>query len=150
MRNNTSSRFGKWIEIHFSDQNTVCGAFIESYLLEKSRVVTQQSNERNFHIFYQLFTSSELCAAYNLSKPEHYRYLYGGKCVSVSGIDDEHCFMDVLDCFEALGFSKEEKDSIFGLLVAILKLGNLQYYDIDPSAMHPHAKVRNRPVFCHA
>lgn len=149
MRNNNSSRFGKWIEIHFDDNNAVCGAFIESYLLEKSRVVVQQAQERNFHIFYQLFTSQELRQRYNLTRPEDYRYLFGGKCVSVSGIDDAHNFMDVLNCFEALDFSSAEKDTVFGLLVAILKLGNLQFYDEDPSAMHPHSKVRNRGCFYH-
>lgn len=107
-------------------------------------MVTQQPQERNFHIFYQLFSSEDLRARYNLTRPEDYRYLFGGKCVSVSGIDDAHNFMDVLNCFESLDFSSVEKDTVFSLLVAILKLGNLQFYDEDPSAMHPHSKVRCR------
>lgn len=110
VRNNNSSRFGKWIEVHFDNQNRICGASIECYLLEKSRVVGQQANERNFHIFYQLFTSSELRERYGLSSPGDYRYLVGGKCLSVNGIDDAADFVDVVKSFEALGFSTEERD----------------------------------------
>lgn len=141
VRNNNSSRFGKWIEVHFDNQNRICGASIECYLLEKSRVVGQQANERNFHIFYQLFTSSELRERYGLSSPGDYRYLVGGKCLSVNGIDDAADFVDVVKSFEALGFSTEERDQVLSLVVAVLKLGNIQFVESGANAMHPEAKV---------
>ena len=146
VRNNNSSRFGKWIEVHFDNQNRICGASIECYLLEKSRVVGQQANERNFHIFYQLFTSSELRERYGLSSPGDYRYLVGGKCLSVNGLDDAADFVDVVKSFEALGFSTEERDQVLSLVVAVLKLGNIQFVESGANAMHPEAKVQNHVV----
>ena len=146
VRNNNSSRFGKWIEIHFDDHNRICGASIESYLLEKSRVVAQQENERNFHIFYQLFTSSDLCHKYNLTTAADYRYLTGGHCLSVKGIDDAADFIDVISSFESLAFSTEERDQVLQLVVAVLKLGNIQFVESGANTMHPEAKVQNRDV----
>lgn len=141
VRNNNSSRFGKWIEVHFNDRNKICGASIECYLLEKSRVVTQQDNERNFHVFYQLFTSSEVCQKYKLGSIHTYRYLTQGNCLTVNGMSDEDQFIDMLTSFEALNFSREEIDSIIALLVGILKLGNIEFVESGKNAMHPEAKV---------
>ena len=146
VRNDNSSRFGKWIEIHFDDENHICGASIESYLLEKSRVVFQQQNERNFHIFYQLFTSPAICEQYQLSTPSEYRYLTGGQCLSVRGIDDKQDFVEVLNSFTALNFSDRERDQVLNLVVAVLKIGNLQFVEVESKSMHPESKVANRAI----
>lgn len=127
--------------MHFNDRNKICGASIECYLLEKSRVVTQQENERNFHIFYQLFSSSELRQKYNLGSVDTYRYLTQGHCLTVQGMSDEELFIDTIASFEALNFSKAEIDSIISILVGILKLGNIEFVESGKNAMHPEAKV---------
>jgi hypothetical protein len=87
LRNNNSSRFGKWIEVHFDRLGrSITSASIENFLLEKSRVVCQQKNERNYHIFYQLCQAGP--RSLNLDDAESYRYLSGGQCINVKGMDD--------------------------------------------------------------
>lgn len=104
-------------------------------------MVTQQENERNFHIFYQLFTSPILCKQYHLESIESYRYLTEGHCLTVNGLDDEQQLIDTLSSFEALNFTKEEIDSIISLLVGILKLGNIQFVETGENSLHPETKV---------
>ena len=79
-RNNNSSRFGKFIEIHFSNKLTVAGGFISHYLLEKSRIVTQSKEERNYHIFYQLCAGApdKLRHQLQLLSPDSFHYLNQG------------------------------------------------------------------------
>ena len=146
VRNNNSSRFGKWIEVHFSDQNRVCGASIECYLLEKSRVVDQQRGERNFHIFYQLLSSPDLCRTYHLSSPSDYRYLTAGNCLQVDGMDDRANFLEVLTSFDSLGFTSAERESVLSLLAAILKLGNIEYEETGGASLHPGSRVANEDL----
>ncbi|CBK23300.2 uncharacterized protein [Blastocystis hominis] len=150
VRNNNSSRFGKWIEVHFSNRNHVCGASIECYLLEKSRVVDQQKGERNFHIFYQLLSSPDLCRAYNLTSAADYRYLTAGQCLEVEGMDDKANFLEVLNSFESLGFSQEDRESVLSLLAAILKLGNIKYEETGGASLHPGSSISNEDVLCEA
>lgn len=133
LRNNNSSRFGKYLELEFNQQGEPVGAKITNYLLEKSRVVGQIINERNFHIFYQ-FTkaaSSEYRETFGVQQPQSYVYTSKSKCYDVPGIDDAADFKETLNAMKIIGLSKPEQDNIFRMLAAILWIGNLTFREND-------------------
>ncbi|KAF9055861.1 myosin-1 [Panaeolus papilionaceus] len=133
LRNNNSSRHGKYLEIMFNDRGEPVGAQITNYLLEKSRVVGQVENERNFHIFYQ-FTkaaSDEHREAFGLQGPEAYAYTSMSNCLSVSDIDDTKDYNDTLTAMNVIGLSGEEQNEILKMLAIILWLGNVQFEEGD-------------------
>ncbi|KAK7113251.1 hypothetical protein V1264_012571 [Littorina saxatilis] len=128
-RNNNSSRFGKFIRIHFGPQGKIAGADIETYLLEKSRVTFQQSAERNYHIFYQI--CSNALPALNekmLIQPDPglYSFVNQGHLV-VDGIDDveEMNLTDV--AFDVLGFTDDEKLSMYKCTACIMHFGEMRF-----------------------
>ncbi|KAH9175500.1 P-loop containing nucleoside triphosphate hydrolase protein [Lactarius sanguifluus] len=126
LRNNNSSRHGKYLEIMFNEHAEPIGAQITNYLLEKARVVGQVRNERNFHIFYQ-FTkaaSDEQREAFGLQGPEAYAYTSLSNCLEVEGINDNNDFADTLRAMNVIGLSAEEQSEIFRMLAIVLWLGN--------------------------
>ncbi|XP_069480762.1 unconventional myosin-IXa isoform X2 [Ambystoma mexicanum] len=145
--NNNSSRFGKFIQVNYQEMGTVRGAYVEKYLLEKSRLVYQEHNERNYHVFYYLLAgaSDEERLAFHLKKPEEYHYLnqmtmrphrqswddyYSDSetdCFSVEGEDLKHDFERLQLAMEMVGFLPKTRRQIFSLLSAILHLGNIRY-----------------------
>lgn len=129
LRNNNSSRFGKYLQLQFNSTGEPIGAHITNYLLEKSRVVGQISNERNFHIFYQ-FTkgaSQNYRETFGVQKPESYVYTSRSKCFNVDGIDDLVDHKDTLNAMRIIGLSQAEQDQIFRMLATILWTGNIQF-----------------------
>ncbi|CAG8462906.1 1750_t:CDS:10 [Ambispora leptoticha] len=133
LRNNNSSRHGKYLEIQFNYQAEPVGAKITNYLLEKGRVVGQIENERNFHIFYQ-FTKArpaEYEEQFYLQGPESYLYTSRSGCLDVDGIDDMQDFSDTINAMNVIGISKGEQDDIFRMLAIILWLGNVQFEEDD-------------------
>lgn len=144
LRNNNSSRFGKYLELQFNKQGEPVGANITNYLLEKSRVVGQIANERNFHIFYQ-FTkaaSKEHREQFGVQEPTTYLYTSRSKCYDVQGIDDHADFIETLNAMKIIGLSKGEQDNIFRVLALILWLGNVTFQEDDNS----NAAVRDQSV----
>ncbi|XP_016350225.1 unconventional myosin-IXAb [Sinocyclocheilus anshuiensis] len=126
--NNNSSRFGKFIQVNYQESGTVRGAYVEKYLLEKSRLVYQEHNERNYHVFYYLLAgaSEEERKAFHLLKPEEYHYL-NQDCFTVEGEDLKHDFERLQLAMEMVGFLPTTRKQIFSLLSAILLLGNIRY-----------------------
>lgn len=128
LRNDNSSRFGKFTQVYFDlETRKLIGARITNYLLEKSRIVTQQAGERNYHVFYQLCAGRELLDPQTqdllqLDDAQHFQYLH--QCTSVPAIDDVDDFEHLLYCFEGMGFSHQTQRDIFALLSGILHLGN--------------------------
>lgn len=133
LRNNNSSRHGKYLQIQFNQQGEPIGANITNYLLEKARVVGQIQNERNFHIFYQ-FTKGASQAqrdTYGIQTPETYRYTNDSKCTSVDGIDDIADFKETIRAMEIIGLHQTEQDQILRLLASILWIGNVDFTEND-------------------
>ncbi|QLQ78119.1 hypothetical protein HG537_0A03660 [Torulaspora globosa] len=144
LRNNNSSRHGKYLEIRFNAQFEPCAGNITNYLLEKQRVVGQIRNERNFHIFYQ-FTkgaSENYRQMFGVQKPEQYLYTSASGCTSVDTIDDLKDYQETLKAMQIIGLSQEEQDQIFRLLAAILWIGNITFIENEEG----NAQVRDTSV----
>ncbi|XP_014907476.1 unconventional myosin-VIIa-like isoform X3 [Poecilia latipinna] len=129
IRNDNSSRFGKYIDIHFNKRGAIEGAKIEQYLLEKSRVCRQAYDERNYHIFYCMLKgmTADEKKKLGLSKATDYTYLTIGKCTVCDGRDDLKEYSNIQSAMKVLMFTEKENWEISKLLAAILHMGNLRY-----------------------
>uniref|UniRef100_A0A8C0VQS4 Myosin IXB n=1 Tax=Cyanistes caeruleus TaxID=156563 RepID=A0A8C0VQS4_CYACU len=127
--NNNSSRFGKFIQVNYLENGIVRGAVVEKYLLEKSRLVSQEKDERNYHVFYYLLlgVSEEERKEFHLKQPEDYFYLNQHNLKIEDGEDLRHEFERLKQAMEMVGFLSATKKQIFSVLSAILYLGNVTY-----------------------
>lgn len=154
LRNNNSSRFGKFVEIHFGAKHTVAGGFVSHYLLEKSRICLQQPGERNYHAFYQLIAGADAALAkkLGLAPPDCFNYLKKGctqfftssqtegkipsglrarekKDLHDEVVDDYADFQRLRSALAGIGLSPGDIFSVFQIVAAVLHLGNIQFVD---------------------
>ncbi|XP_058494755.1 unconventional myosin-VIIa [Solea solea] len=129
IRNDNSSRFGKYIDVNFTKAGAIEGARIEQYLLEKSRVCRQAAEERNYHIFYYMLMgmNAEQKKILSLGNAAEYNYLTMGKCTSCEGRDDVKEYAHFRSALKVLMFSDNDTWEITKLLAAILHLGNVDF-----------------------
>lgn len=155
VRNNNSSRFGKFVEIHFNEKSSVVGGFVSHYLLEKSRICVQGKEERNYHIFYRLCAgaSEDIRERLHLSSPDNFRYLNRGctryfanketdkqilqnrkspeylKAGSLKDplLDDHGDFIRMCTAMKKIGLDDEEKLDLFRVVAGVLHLGNIDF-----------------------
>uniref|UniRef100_A0A8C4ZE72 Myosin VIIA n=1 Tax=Gadus morhua TaxID=8049 RepID=A0A8C4ZE72_GADMO len=129
IRNDNSSRFGKYIDIHFNKRGAIEGAKIEQYLLEKSRVCRQAPDERNYHVFYCMLKGMppELKTKLGLGQATDYSYLTMGNCTQCEGRDDLNDYSSIQSAMKVLMFTETENWEISKLLAAILHMGNLGF-----------------------
>ncbi|XP_071460082.1 myosin-2 isoform X2 [Marmota flaviventris] len=129
VRNDNSSRFGKFIRIHFGTTGKLASADIETYLLEKSRVTFQLKAERSYHIFYQITSNKkpELIEMLLITtNPYDYPFVSQGE-ISVASIDDQEELMATDSAIDILGFTNEEKVSIYKLTGGVMHYGNMKF-----------------------
>ncbi|XP_030273454.1 myosin IEb [Sparus aurata] len=129
VRNNNSSRFGKYFEIQFSQGGAPDGGKISNFLLEKTRVVSQNPGERNFHIYYQLLegASGEQRENLGVTTPDYYYYLNQSGTYTVEDVNDKKEFSDTMAAMSVVGLSVEDQDSVLQLVAGILHLGNISF-----------------------
>eukprot|EP00063_Salmo_salar_P074108 XP_014048943.1 PREDICTED: myosin-9-like isoform X2 [Salmo salar] len=128
VKNDNSSRFGKFIRINFDVNGYIVGANIETYLLEKSRAIRQAKDERTFHVFYYMLTGagdklrSELC----LEGYNNYRFLVNGN-VTIPGQQDKDLFTETLEAFRIMGIPEDEQIGLLKVVSSVLQLGNMSF-----------------------
>ncbi|XP_051996767.1 myosin-9-like [Xyrauchen texanus] len=128
VKNDNSSRFGKFIRINFDVNGYIVGANIETYLLEKSRAIRQAKDERTFHLFYYLLSGSgdklrnELC----LEDYKKYRFLSNGN-VTIPGQQDKEMFAETIDAFRIMSIPEDEQTGLLKVVSAVLQLGNMSF-----------------------
>lgn len=135
VRNNNSSRFGKFMEVHFTDDgSTIMGARLQNYLLEKSRIVFQTEGERNYHVFYMMLagTSPEEKERYQLGSPQDFFYTNQSSVMTLPEVDDGDDWQRMKAAMSLLGLDANMQDQIFSVLAAILHLGNIRFKDGSP------------------
>lgn len=145
VKNDNSSRFGKFVKIKFNG-GSICGAHIEKYLLEKSRVTHQHKDERNYHVFYQLLRggSVELKKRLFLSGDvEDYRFLRGTR-TEVANVCDGSEFGRLVEAMNVLRIPEEEQEGYFRIVSAILHLGNMEFGERDGTAEITNIEVAER------
>ncbi|XP_063765202.1 myosin VIb isoform X2 [Eleginops maclovinus] len=162
VRNNNSSRFGKFVEIHFNEKNTVVGGFVSHYLLEKSRICMQSNEERNYHIFYRLCAgaSEDIKKKLHLDSPDSFRYLNRGctryfasndtdkqimqnrkspEHLKVGALkdpllDDQGDFNRMCGAMKKIGLDDTEKLDLFRVVAGVLHLGNIDFEETGSSS----------------
>jgi hypothetical protein len=146
VRNDNSSRFGKYMDLQFDSNGNPSGGKINTYLLEKSRVVTQQQNERNFHIFYQLLNGAEPELREHLQLKEsakYYKYLNE----TADDVDDANINKDslnnIINTMNSIGISEKDQLSLLEGIAAILHLGNINFELVESGTTTPGSKITN-------
>ncbi|CAN1242723.1 XI-2 [Linum perenne] len=128
VRNNNSSRFGKFVELQFDKRGRISGAAIRTYLLERSRVCQVSSPERNYHCFYMLCAAPpEDIKKFKVGNPKSFHYLNQSECIKLDGIDDPKEYIETRKAMDIVGISDEEQDAIFRVVAAVLHLGNIVF-----------------------
>uniref|UniRef100_A0ACD5YBY9 Uncharacterized protein n=1 Tax=Avena sativa TaxID=4498 RepID=A0ACD5YBY9_AVESA len=128
VRNNNSSRFGKFVEIQFDQNGKISGAAIRTYLLERSRVCQISDPERNYHCFYMLCAGpQEVRDKYKLGEPKSFHYLNQSNCIALNGMDDAKEYAETRRAMGIVGIKPDEQDAIFRVVAAILHLGNVEF-----------------------
>jgi myosin protein heavy chain len=128
VKNDNSSRFGKFIRINFDASGYIAGANIETYLLEKARVIRQQSDERTFHIFYQLLSGANADYKRNflLDDAKNYTFMTKGG-LRIPGTDDAEEFGHTISAMKVMGISDDDLHSIFRVISSVLMFGNMEF-----------------------
>lgn len=129
LRNDNSSRFGKWMKVDFDHDFRIQGCEIVNYLLEKSRVVVQTKGERNYHIFYQLLCGADtaLKSRLKLGSPDEYSLLNQSGCTQIDSVDDSAEFRDVVAAMVTLSFIGDYSEMLYNVIAAILHMGNVNF-----------------------
>ncbi|XP_062143843.1 myosin-11 [Alnus glutinosa] len=128
VRNNNSSRFGKFVVIQFDKHGRISGAAIRTYLLETSRVCQISDPERNYHCFYLLCAApQEEIEKYKLGNPKSFHYLNQSNCYELVGVSDAHDYLATRRAMDIVGISEKEQEAIFRVVAAILHLGNIVF-----------------------
>ncbi|KAB1202882.1 Myosin-11 [Morella rubra] len=159
VRNNNSSRFGKFVEIQFDKHGRISGAAIRTYLLERSRVCQISHPERNYHCFYLLCAAPhEEVEKYKLGNPKSFHYLNQSNCYELDGVSDAHDYLATRRAMDIVGISEKEQEAIFRVIAAILHLGNIVFSkgkEIDSSVPKDdqakfHLKMTAELLLCDA
>ncbi|KAF7107723.1 hypothetical protein CFC21_108313 [Triticum aestivum] len=139
VRNNNSSRFGKFVEIQFDKHGRISGAAVRTYLLERSRVCQISDPERNYHCFYLLCAApQEELDKYKLENPRTYHYLNKSNCYDLVGVSDAREYLATRRAMDIVGISTQEQDAIFRVVAAILHIGNIEFAkgkEVDSSVL---------------
>ena len=130
VRNDNSSRFGKFMKVQFDDNGFLVGAFTTKYLLEKSRIVTASLKERVYHSFY-LITQSKDAGKYGLGGPEKYKSCNAGKACDIPGVNDGEDYDIAVTAMHDCGFSEEQIDGIWAAVAGCLHLVQQDFKEID-------------------
>ncbi|XP_075064108.1 unconventional myosin-Vc isoform X1 [Mixophyes fleayi] len=149
-RNDNSSRFGKYTEISFDRRYQIIGANLRTYLLEKSRVVFQSDNERNYHVFYQLCASASQpeFKHLHLMSAENFNYTSMGGCTVIEGVDDRNDMIDTQKTFSLLGLNVDFQMDVFKVLAATLHLGNVQIKRVSDDRSSVNRNDKHLQIFC--
>jgi myosin-5 len=136
VRNDNSSRFGKFIEMQFTSTGRLVGTKIDTYLLEKVRVVSKNAGERNYHVFYELLSGAvppeeleQLCLDAT-AKPQHFKILNSGTFDRRDGVSDRDTYKDLRKAMKMMGFTDEERLNIFAATAAILHASNITFEEV--------------------
>ncbi|XP_031126297.1 myosin-12 isoform X2 [Ipomoea triloba] len=139
VKNNNSSRFGKFVEIQFDKHSKISGAAVRTYLLERSRVCQVSDPERNYHCFYMLCAAPpEDVKRYKVGDPRTYHYLNQSSCYEVANVDDAREYLETRNAMDVVGIGQDEQDAIFRVVAAILHLGNINFIkgkEVDSSEL---------------